>query len=253
MQPVLRINNVCKNFGGIIAAKDINFDMMPGKIHGLIGPNGAGKSTLMNIISGLLTPDKGTIYLESRNITKVPPYTRSRMGIGRTFQTPRFLSRSDIEVNLKLGTDLYNHRVGYTKSFFSRQNNTFEKDLETYMEHAGFTIDLKNDISSLTYGQLKFLEIIRALLSHPKVLLVDEPAAGLNDKETERVVALLRKAAYELGIGVLLIEHAMDVVMNVCEDILVINFGQMLARGNAKEIATNEEVITAYLGRDTDD
>ena len=253
MDPVLTIENINKKFGGVVAAKDISFEVMPGRIHGLIGPNGAGKSTLMNLVSGLLSPDSGSIYLEKKNITNLPPYTRARMGIGRTFQTPRFLNRSNIEVNLRLGTDLFFHQTGYMKSFFSKQDTTFEKELESYMELAGFSIRLKNDISSLTYGQLKFMEIIRSLLSHPKVILVDEPAAGLNDKETEKVVALLNKAASEYGIGVLLIEHAMDVVMGVCKEIIVINFGQMIARGTPQEVSANEEVITAYLGRETND
>ena len=252
MNPVLSIKDVAKNFGGVVAAKDITFDVSGGKIHGLIGPNGAGKSTLMNMISGLLKPDRGSIWLEDREITKLPPYTRSRMGIGRTFQTPRFLNRSNIEVNLRLGTDLGNHRTGYLKSFFTKQDSTFEKELGEYMKLAGFEIDLSKDISSLTYGQLKLLEIVRSLLARPKVMLVDEPCAGLNDKEMDNVVALLRKAAYEMGIGVLLIEHSMDVVMNTCEDIVVINFGQIIAKGTPQEVSASEAVITAYLGRDTE-
>ena len=253
MKPILNINNVDKHFGGVVAAKDITFDVISGKIHGLIGPNGAGKSTLMNIISGLLKPDRGTIRFDDKDVTNLPPYTRSRIGIGRTFQTPRFLNRSNIDVNLRLGTDLGDYKTGYLKSFFLKQNSTFEKELENLMQLAGFAIDLGKDISSLTYGQLKLLEIVRSLLAHPKAILVDEPCAGLNDKETENVVALLHKAAYESGIGVLLIEHSMDVVMNVCEEIVVINFGQMIAQGTPQEVSANQEVITAYLGRDTDD
>jgi len=253
MEPILTIKNVSKKFGGVVAAKDISFEVMPDRIHGLIGPNGAGKSTLMNIINGLISLDSGSVYLGNKNITRLPAYTRSRMGIGRTFQTPRFLNRSNIEVNLRLGTDLANHRIGYLKSFFGKQDTKFENELESYMENAGFSIDIDNDVSSLTYGQLKFLEIIRSLLAHPKVILVDEPAAGLNDKETEKVVALLNKAAYEYGIGVLLIEHAMDVVMSICKEIVVVNFGEIIARGTPQEVSSNQDVITAYLGRDTND
>ncbi len=253
MEQILTINNVKKNFGGVVAAKDVSMQISPGTINGLIGPNGAGKSTLMNIISGLITPDSGTIILGNENITSVPSYVRSRMGIGRTFQTPRFLGRSNIQVNLRLGTDLANHKVGYIGSFFTKQDTNFEKELESYMKYADFKMDLNADISSLTYGQLKFLEVVRALLAHPKVILADEPAAGLNDKETEKSVALLKKAAYDLGVGVLLIEHAMDVVMGVCENIVVLNFGKVIAKGTPEEISSNQDVVTAYLGRDTDD
>ena len=253
MEPILTLKNVNKNYGGIIGAKDVSFEVMPGKIHGLIGPNGAGKSTLMNVISGLIKADGGSVWLGKKNITRIPAYTRSRMGIGRTFQTPRFLNRASIDVNLRLGTDLANHRIGYFGSFFRRKNAGFETEFESYMENAGFKIDLNDDISSLTYGQLKYLEVVRAMLSHPKVMLVDEPAAGLNDKETEKVVTLLKKAAYKQGIGVILIEHAMDVVMGVCKDIVVLNFGKVIAKGTPEDISSNEDVITAYLGRETDD
>ena len=253
MQPILTIKNVHKQFGGIVAAKDVSFEVMPGTIHGLIGPNGAGKSTLMNVISGFVAANSGSVLLEDKEIINLPAYTRSRMGIGRTFQTPRFLSRSNIEVNLRLGTDLRKHKTGYFKSFFLNQDNTFERELLDFMGLAGFEINLKDDISSLTYGQQKRLEIVRSMLAHPKVILVDEPCAGLNDKEMENVIALLKRAAYEFGIGVLLIEHSMDVIMNVCKEIVVINFGEMIARGTPQEVSGNEAVITAYLGRDTDD
>ncbi len=253
MHPILTIKDVHKQFGGVVAAKRISFDVMPGSIHGLIGPNGAGKSTLMNVISGFIPADSGSVLLEDKEIIHLPAYTRARMGVGRTFQTPRFLPRSNIEVNMRLGTDLGKHHTGYFKSFIGRRDDTFERELADLMKLAGFEIDLSKDISSLTYGQLKLLEIVRSLLAHPKVILVDEPCAGLNDKETENVVALLEKAADELGVGVLLIEHSMDVVMNICKEIVVINFGEMIASGTPDVVSSNEAVISAYLGRDTDD
>ena len=221
---LLRLDNVCKRFGGVIAADDVSFTVEAGMIQGLIGPNGAGKSTLLNLISGIYPVDSGEIYLEGTNITKVPPYDRARMGIGRTFQTPRFLQRSNIRDNLLLSTDLAEH-ASYFKSFFQRQNDWYEKELERYMKHLHFTFDPYSDISSLTYGQQKMLEIVRTLLSHPKVMLVDEPAAGLNNKECDDVMALLNMAANELGIGIALIEHSMDMIMNICHRIVVLNFG----------------------------
>ena len=251
MKPVLRLDRISKAFGGVIASQDVTFSVLPGEIHGLIGPNGAGKSTLMNQISGIYTPDKGTIYLEEKDISKVPAYMRARMGIGRTFQTPRLLQKSNIRDNLLVGTDLASPK-GYIKSFFSRYNKSFNTELEQYMALAGFSIDMDSDISTLTFGQRKLFEIVRSLLGHPKVMLVDEPAAGLNEKEIENAVTLLQLAARK-GIGVLFIEHSMDMIMSTCHTIEVLNFGKIIASGTPGEISTNKDVIEAYLGEDYSD
>lgn len=249
MNEILRLEHVDKHFGGLHVTDDVTFGVKTGQVTGLIGPNGAGKSTLMNIISGIYIQDSGELYFNGKEVTKVPSYDRARMGIGRTFQTPRFLQRSNIRDNLLLGSDL-SEQKSFLKSFFSRQNTQFESELERYMKIAGFSLDLDNDITSLTYGQQKLLEIVRSLLSHPKLILVDEPAAGLNDKEKEDAMALINVAAAEFGMGILLIEHSMDMIMNICAEIVVINFGKVIATGLPEEIASNEEVITAYLGKD---
>lgn len=251
MKPILRLDGVCKNFGGVTAANDITFSVLPGEIHGLIGPNGAGKSTLMNIISGIYTPDKGSIFLNEQDITKVPAYTRARMGIGRTFQTPRFLQRSSIRDNMLLGTDLAD-QMGFFNSFLGKKGRGFEAELTELMEVAQFTFDWDDSISALPFGKRKLLEIVRSMLGHPVVMLVDEPAAGLNNKEIEYAMDLLDLAAKKRGIGVVLIEHSMDMIMDSCDDILVINFGQAIASGGPKEIASNPRVIEAYLGGDGD-
>ncbi len=249
MQPILRLDGISKRFGGVVAADDITFSVMPGKVHGLIGPNGAGKSTLMNLISGIYVPDSGQLYFNEKNISTVASHDRARMGIGRTFQTPRFLQRSNIKDNLLLGSDLA-HQLGYFKSYFGKHKSDFERELNELMELAGFTFDWEDDISSLPYGQRKLLEIVRSMLAHPKVMLVDEPAAGLNNKEIENAMALLNLAAKERGIGVLLIEHSMDMIMNICEEIVVICFGKVIAQGNPEQVSSNPTVIEAYLGRD---
>jgi len=247
MSDVLILDKVCKRFGGVIAADDVSFSVPAGQVNGLIGPNGAGKSTILNVISGIYDSDGGTITFDGADVTRMPPFSRSRMGIGRTFQTPRFLQRSNIRDNMLLGTDLAEQK-GYLKSFFSRRNTHFEEELNTYLKLAGFTVDLESDITSLSYGKLKLLEIVRSLLGHPKVMLVDEPAAGLNTKEIEYAMALLNWAAKEKNIGVVLIEHQMDMVMNICKHIVVLSFGRLIARGTPDEIASNEQVIAAYLG-----
>jgi len=249
MEPALRLEHVDKRFGGVVAAQDVTFSIEAGAIHGLIGPNGAGKTTLMNVISGIYTADSGAVYLEGQDITKTPAHKRPHLGIARTFQTPRFLHRTTIQNNLLLGTDLAEHK-GYLRSYVQRQSHHFMEELDYYMQYAGFGIDLDKDISSLTYGQMKIVEIVRSLLTHPKVMLVDEPAAGLITKEQDDAMNLLQIAAKEKNIAVLLIEHSMDLVMRHCKHIVVLNFGQVIAQGAPEEITANEEVIAAYLGRD---
>ncbi len=248
MNPILRLDKVSKRFGGVVAADEISFHVMPAQIHGLIGPNGAGKSTLMNLISGIYTPDSGSIFFNEENITSYPSHKRARMGIGRTFQTPRFLQRSNIRDNLLLGTDL-NNQMGYLNSYFGKKGANFEEELQDLMRYLDFTFDWDDDISCLAYGQRKQLEIVRSMLSHPKIMLVDEPAAGLNNKEIDDVMALLNYAARNKGIGVLLIEHSMDMIMNICENIVVINFGKVICNGDPKCVSSDEAVIEAYLGR----
>lgn len=227
-QPILKVEHVCKAFGGVKTAQDVSFEVHPGQIMGLIGPNGAGKTTLLNLISGIYDVDAGEIWINGRNVTKTPAYQRARMGLGRTFQAPRFLYRSTIRDNLLLGTDLGNH-MGYLKSFFGAKGLDFDSELAELMKIVGFTFDWKSDINSLPYGQRKLLEIVRSLLTHPKIMLVDEPAAGLNSKEIDRAVELLEYAARVHKIGVVLIEHSMDMVMNLCDDIVVLSFGKVIA------------------------
>lgn len=245
--PVLSVNGICKNFGGVIAAENIAFDLYPGEIMGLIGPNGAGKTTLLNMLSGIYPVDAGSIVFQGKDITTMPSHERARLGISRTFQTPRFLSRSNIRDNLLLGTDL-GEQTGYLRSFFSRQSTAFDSELKMLLEIADVHIEWDADIGGVPYGQRKRLEIIRAMLSHPKVLLVDEPAAGLNAKELEHSVALIRYAVSQ-GVAVILIEHQMDMIMNVCNKILVLNFGRPIGYGSPREVSSNPEVIAAYLGR----
>ncbi len=234
-------------FGGLVATDHVSFEVAPGEILGLIGPNGAGKSTLLNLVSGIYQCDSGKVFLNGTDVTRLPAHTRARMGLGRTFQTPRFLQRSSIRDNLLLGTDLAN-QIGFFQSFWDKKGFDFEEEVQELMGYAGFSINWHSDINALPFGQRKRLEIVRSLLSHPKVLLVDEPAAGLNTKELEYVANLLQYATQK-GIGVVLIEHQMDLVMNICHRIIVLNFGKLIAEGTPKEVSSNAAVIEAYLGR----
>ena len=180
---------------------------------------------------------------------KVPSHMRARMGLGRTFQTPRFLQRSSIRDNLLLGIDLYD-QYNYIQSYLGKKGTNFDEQLEKLMSIAGFKFRWDDEITAISYGQRKLLEIVRSMLARPKVMLVDEPAAGLNNREIENAIALLNHAASEYNTGVLLIEHSMDMIMNICTEIVVINFGKIIAIGSPEEVRNNQEVIEAYLGRD---
>ena len=249
MSAVLRLDNVCKKFGGVTAAKNISLSLSKGEICGLIGPNGAGKTTMMNLISGIYDVDSGSIMFDNKDVTKMPAYMRARMGIGRTFQTPRFMHRSSIKDNLMMGTDLRD-QIGYFSSFLGTAGTSFNNELSKLLELAGFTLDWEEDVMSIPFGKRKMLEIIRSILANPKVMLVDEPAAGLTTQEIENARNLLTYASKEKGIGVLFIEHQMDLVMGTCENINVLAFGEIIASGKPKEISSNPLVLEAYLGRD---
>lgn len=245
-KPVLRLENICKAFGGVIAADKISLEVYPGEIVGLIGPNGSGKTTLLNMISGIYSVDSGDIYFEGRKITKTPTHHRAKIGIARTFQHPRLLGRCDIATNLQVGSDL-----AQRKGEKGRAGMQFDRD--ELLAAAGLqNVRLEESIEKLSYGQQKLLEIVRALIACPRVMLVDEPAAGLNEKEMEHIVRLIH-IGVERGIGVVIIEHSMDLIMSLCDRITVLNFGQQIATGKPEEVQANEAVIKAYLGGDQDD
>ncbi len=247
MKPLIEIKNVCKRFGGVVAANDICLNIMPGEVRGLIGPNGSGKTTLLNLINGIYQVDSGNIIFNGEDITKAPSHKRARQGIGRTFQTPRFLKRSTIEDNLLLGKDLAD-QLGFANSFFGKKGTDFKNELEILMDVAGFDFNQDDDIGSLPFGKQKLLEIVRAMLTSPKLLLLDEPAAGTNSSEYANIVNFINLAS-QRGIAVLLIEHVMELVMNVCHNITVLSFGKVIADGTPEEVRSSEAVIEAYLGR----
>lgn len=244
--PKLVLSDICKNFGGVIAANKICLEIHGGEVLGLIGPNGAGKTTLINLITGVYKADQGSVVFKGKDISKEPTFRRSIQGIGRTFQHPHLLTRCDVRTNIIMGSDMAVRRRNGKKP-------NLEKELPELLACAGLEhINLDDPLSKLSYGQQKLLEVVRVLLSHPDVILLDEPAAGLNNRETQYVSNLIRYAASK-DIGVLLIEHSMELVMSICDRITVLNFGHQIMTGTPEEVQNNEEVIRAYLGGGEDD
>lgn len=240
-EPILTLSDVVKRFGGVTAADHVCLELYPGEVFGLIGPNGSGKTTLLNLITGIYHTDAGSIRLDGRDISRLASHTRARRGIVRSFQHPRLLGRCDVLTNMRIGLDLAGKR---RLPLFQKENS----GLDELLAAAGLSdIDLTAGVDKLSYGQQKMLEIVRAMLSRPKVLLLDEPAAGLNSAEMDYIRSLIGIATRQ-NVAVLLIEHAMDLVMTVCDRITVLNFGHQITTGTPAQVQNHQGVIEAYLG-----
>lgn len=250
---ILFAQNVVKRFGGLVAVNKMNFNIESGRIYSIIGPNGAGKTTFFNAISGLYPPEEGTITFDGHRIERLPPEKITDLHIARTFQNIRLFGGMTVIENIMVGafTRLKQNPVQAvlrTKAFKEEEKRA-EARAEELMEYVGLR-GVGNELAaSLPYGAQRRVEIARALASEPKLLLLDEPAAGMNPAESEDAMKLFRRLRDELGITILLIEHDMKVVMNISERISVMDYGEKIAEGTPKEIASNPRVIEAYLGR----
>jgi ABC-type branched-subunit amino acid transport system ATPase component len=247
---LLRIEGVSRHFGHLRALHGVTAEVQEGEIRGLIGPNGAGKTTLINVLTGFLAPTAGRVYLAGERLDRKPAHVRVRSGLGRTFQTPQLCTAMSVRDNIVVGA---HQRLGTARftSVLTRRAAGLARlraEADDVARRLGLGEVLDVPAGALSYGHMRLLEISRALMGEPRLLLLDEPVAGMNEAESAQVGAIVR----ELGKGgttVLLVEHDMTFVMSVCERLTVLNYGELLAEGTPAEIQRNPEVEAVYLGR----
>lgn len=246
---LLGVRALSKEFGGLRALDGVSFTSEEGEILGIIGPNGAGKTTLFNLISGIYPPSAGEMSFQGKSILRLKPHQISRLGIGRTFQIVRPFQNLDVETNVLVA---YGHRFypSLWKSAGPVRQPRFLKEVQTLIARAGLQPYTKHTAKILPLGFKKRLEIARALALRPRLLLLDEPSAGLRFEESAQLMELIRQVR-DQGIGILLIEHNMQVVMDLCKRIVVLDHGAKIAEGSPEEIRSNSLVIQAYLGKET--
>jgi len=252
MDHILVAENVSKAFGGIVALENVNIKVAPGEIVAVLGPNGSGKTTLLNVITGVYIADKGRILLKDKPIQKLTKEKICYAGVARTFQNIRLFKTRNVLDNVRIGTHhLYKSKlpdvIFQTKRFREEQSRYTEKAI-SLLDFVGLKEKTKAMCENLPYAQQRLLEVARALATEPTVLLLDEPAAGMNAVEIRNLDALIKKIR-DRGITVILIEHIMDLVRGVCDRVYVLNNGKNIAEGTFAEIENNAEVKEAYLGR----
>ena len=236
---MLELFGISKTFGGVKAVQNVSLCIQPGEVRGLIGPNGAGKSTLVNLISGLLTQSSGVISLNGVPLDGFSTPKRARLGIARTFQNLRIFSSLTVHQNIEVANN-----IGQSSG---RENDNF---LKNAIEKFDLSEKLNTPADSLSYGFLRRLEIVRALALRPNILMLDEPAAGMNEQETAVLGDALKWIRLRSDCAMLVIDHDLRFIMGLCDQITVLNMGEVIAEGKPNEVANNRQVIDAYLGED---
>lgn len=251
IDPLLELDGVTKNFGGLTAVKHLSFSIHQGQIVGLIGPNGAGKTTVINMISGILSPDSGKIFFEGQDITKLKPHRIVKKGLVRTFQASVVYEDCTVEENAMRGFHCKRRLRLRDAIFFNRALREEELDIWKEGRHILEFIGLdtmKGEIArNLPYGFQKLLEIAIALGCQPKMLLLDEPSSGLTPKETMSLMKIIKSLQHQ-GVSILLVAHDIKMVLNLCDRIVVLNYGKKIAEGDPNEIKNDPEVVNAYIG-----
>ena len=257
VEDLLEVQNLVKTFGGLVAVNQVDFCLKRGEILGLIGPNGAGKSTLLNMVGGGIPSDKGSVFFDGRNITKLPAYRRAKIGIGRVFQRNAFFGSFTVMENVIAGLMLHHGSHGFRRSAREKMDipiaGKMRRKANEILEFVGLVDQSNEKAVNLPHGKLRILSLATALAIEPHMLLLDEPLTGMNARERAIMTALIQRLRETMGISSIIVEHNMKAIMGLCDRLVVLNFGEKIAEGASGSVIQDPQVIHAYLGAAFDD